>query len=87
MTGFDHIETSALICIGNQWSGFYMIGTPAMKELNTDVSKKLIFSIHSSLKECHIASDMKHVKSMKRVKSIVDYHFQFCVRYFEFANG
>ena len=29
-----HIETSPLICIANQWTGFYMIGASVMKELN-----------------------------------------------------
>ena len=29
-----HIETSPLICSANQWTGFYMIRTSAMKELN-----------------------------------------------------
>ena len=28
------METSSLICCANQWSGFYMIGTSIMKELN-----------------------------------------------------
>ena len=28
-----HIETSPLICGANQWTGFYMIGIPVMKEL------------------------------------------------------
>ena len=28
------IETIALICSANQWTGFYMIGTSVMKELN-----------------------------------------------------
>ena len=28
-----HIETSPLICIANEWTGFYMIGTTIMKEL------------------------------------------------------
>ena len=35
MTGSPyHIETSPLICSANQWTGFYMIGTSVMKELN-----------------------------------------------------
>ena len=29
-----HIETSTLICKTNQWTGFYMIGTSIVKELN-----------------------------------------------------
>ena len=29
-----HVETSPLICLTNQWTGFYMIGTSAMQELN-----------------------------------------------------
>ena len=28
-----HIETCPLISIANQWTGFYIIGTSAMKEL------------------------------------------------------
>ena len=28
-----HIETGPLICFANQWTGFYMIETAAMKEL------------------------------------------------------
>ena len=31
--GRYHIETTQLICIGNQWTGFYMITASAMKEL------------------------------------------------------
>ena len=31
---FCHIETSSFICIANQWTGFYMVGTSVMKELN-----------------------------------------------------
>ena len=33
MTGPYHIETSPLICTGNQWTGFYMKGSSVMKEL------------------------------------------------------
>ena len=29
-----HIETSPLICSANQWTGFYMVRTSVMKELN-----------------------------------------------------
>ena len=29
-----HVETSPLNCSANQWTGFYMIGTYIMKELN-----------------------------------------------------
>ena len=29
-----HIETSPMICRGNQWTRFYMIGTSVMKELD-----------------------------------------------------
>ena len=32
--GLCHIETSPLICFVNQWTGFYMIETTVMKELN-----------------------------------------------------
>ena len=32
--GPNHIETSPLICSGNQWTGFYMIGTSIVRELN-----------------------------------------------------
>ena len=28
-----HIQISPLICIANQWIGFYMIGASVMKEL------------------------------------------------------
>ena len=31
-----HIETSQLICSANQWTGFYMIATSIIKELNSD---------------------------------------------------
>ena len=30
------METSLLICRGNQWTGFYMIETSDMKELNEE---------------------------------------------------
>ena len=29
-----HIESSPLVCSENQWTGFYMIGTSIMKEIN-----------------------------------------------------
>ena len=32
--GPSHLETSPLICSENQCSGFYMVGTSLMKELN-----------------------------------------------------
>ena len=32
--GSYHIETSSLICYANQWTGFYMIGSSIIKELN-----------------------------------------------------
>ena len=31
--GYYYIETSSLVCSANQWTGFYMTGTPVMKEL------------------------------------------------------
>ena len=31
--GHYHIETSPLICIANQWNGFYLTGTSVMTEL------------------------------------------------------
>ena len=37
-----HIETSPLICSANQWTGFYMVGTSAMKKLKS--SSNLTFS-------------------------------------------
>ena len=33
-----HRETSPLICCSNQWTGFYMIGTSDMNELNIYLS-------------------------------------------------
>ena len=33
--GRYYIETSPLIYIANQWTGFYMIATFVMKELNS----------------------------------------------------
>ena len=37
MTGGPlHIKTSPLICISNQWTGFYMIGTSVREELTTE---------------------------------------------------
>ena len=29
-----HIETSPLICRENQWTGFFMIGSPIMNEIH-----------------------------------------------------
>ena len=37
--GSYHIETSPLICRANEWTGFYMIGTSAMKELRDTVNR------------------------------------------------
>ena len=34
-----HIETSALVSSGNQWTGFYMVGTSVMNELKIKVLK------------------------------------------------
>ena len=31
--GYYYIETSSLVCSANQWTGFYMTGTPVMNEL------------------------------------------------------
>ena len=42
--GLYHIESSPLICTANQCSGFYMVGTPAMKNLNKHVSVNLKFA-------------------------------------------
>ena len=36
-----HIETSPLICSANQWTGFYIIAAPVMKELKTHALVKL----------------------------------------------
>ena len=38
MTGRHHIQTSPLICSGNQWIGFYMITASIMKELRRDTT-------------------------------------------------
>ena len=35
-----HIESSPLICRANQWTGFYMIGTSVMKELNQEIKNE-----------------------------------------------
>ena len=34
-----HIETSPLICGGNQWTGFYMITVFVIKELKKSILK------------------------------------------------
>ena len=40
--GHYHIKTSPLICSANQWTGFYMITTSVMKELNkTQITVKI----------------------------------------------
>ena len=38
-----HVETSPLICSANQWTGFYMIGTFFIKELNETVEDMSVF--------------------------------------------
>ena len=38
-----HIETSPLVCKANQWTGFYIIGTSVLKELNTEHQWVLYF--------------------------------------------
>ena len=35
--GLNHKETSPLICSANEWTGFYVIGTPTMNELTKKV--------------------------------------------------
>ena len=45
-----HIETSPLICFANHWTGFYMIGTSVMKELNADSRMYLLFASIGVLK-------------------------------------
>ena len=35
--GWYHIETSLLICGGNQWTGFYIISASVMKGLKETV--------------------------------------------------
>ena len=34
-----HIETSPLICSANQWTVFYMITVPIMKELTSELGR------------------------------------------------
>ena len=34
-----HIETSPLICSANQWTVFYMITAPIMKELTSELGR------------------------------------------------
>ena len=41
--GSYHIESSPLICSESQWTGFYMIGTFFMKELNETVEYMTVF--------------------------------------------
>ena len=41
--GHYHIETIPLICRANQWTGFYMIGTSDMKQLNAYLQHMLDF--------------------------------------------
>ena len=43
MTGCYHIETSPLICRANQWTGFYMIKAPIMKDLKEKNLVKVTF--------------------------------------------
>ena len=38
-----HIEPSSLICIANQWAGFYMVKTSVMKELSYFMPMFLLF--------------------------------------------
>ena len=52
-----HVETSLLICSANQWSGFYMIGTSVMKELNWRCGVEVISTAqlhltHSEIRFC-----------------------------------
>ena len=34
------METSTIICFANQWTSFYTIGTSAMKELRTYLTRR-----------------------------------------------
>ena len=40
-----YIETSLLICSANQWTGFYMIGTSVIKELNILTYEKSLHNL------------------------------------------
>ena len=39
--GIHHIGTSPLICSVSQWTGFYMIQTLVMREINTSIVHKM----------------------------------------------
>ena len=62
--GHYHIETSPLICIANQWTGFYMIGTSIIKELNI----KDFIEIHETVREF---ADKKKKEKQKTNKFII----------------
>ena len=61
--GNYHIETSPLICSENRWTGFYMIGSSAMKEL-----KITSININES-KNFSFLCRMAHFKSREAKKS------------------
>ena len=42
--GRYHIETSPLICEGNQWTGFYMVTPSFMKELINETLNCFFYS-------------------------------------------
>ena len=47
-----HIETSPLICSGNHWTGFYMIGISIMKDYNISQQRQrmeIVFILNLNL--------------------------------------
>ena len=68
-----HTETKQLICSANQWTGFYMIGTSVMKELNYSAvheKKPKIFRLVKN--KCRlICSTPKLLRNVKKPKFFI----------------
>ena len=75
--GLCHIETRSLIFITNQWTGFYVIETSVMKELNLrpKMSCMSIFGLHLK-RQCKIRNQHPPPSPPDTV------HFDISVRFF-----
>ena len=82
--GSYYIETSPLIYRANQWTGFYMIGTSVMKELNWKktlnhflVNNSSIFwNNYRKLKRYIKRNEFKFVSSFQSVTTFFDHVFR-----------
>ena len=72
-----HIKTSPFICRANQWTGFYVIGTSVMKELNY-VQRNILMA------RCYLMSRTLVKKSQYAIRSTTGLGTLFWLKFYAF---